>query len=185
MEGIKLYRSKGLFQKGEAPLSIDELVQSWALSLATLEKGEESDFSPFYLYLTLDEASIHHQIVEGGRERTYPVLPCLISQPGRLSYSSLDQTFRVSAFGPETIPWGFKWSFPQIYLDPITRDILKGAQSPNGVLLEKLRRWIRDETFPVAFLADEKKIQTPFRLGKHLENLKHPILNSRGIHVIA
>ena len=185
---VFLFLSKGLFPIGKNRIEIEGFCELYELYLKALEGGEEIDLTPFYLYITRMESAVHRQRVDGERERIFPILPCMISQPGRLSYSSHDETFRISSFGPDTIPWGLKLSFPQLYLDPETREIMRGDRappSPNAPLLDLLRRWIRETTLPVAFKVGDLKIQTPYRLGKELGNtLKHPFLEERGIHVV-
>ncbi len=180
-----MYRSKGLFNQGEARQSVQQLLTVWKEYLQALEEGREPQLDPFYFYVSTVEKAVYRRLVPDGREQVYTVLPCIVAQAGKIVYSPVDVSFRSSAFTEDPILWGIKLSFPQIYLDPVTRELLRADRppSPNALLLKELRQWIRDETFPVAFETDGKRHQTEFRLGNEMKNIKHLPLEKRGIIV--
>ncbi len=182
---VVLYRSKGLFKPGVARMTIEELLKVYRGYLEGLQKGEQIDLDPFYLYISKEDMALYHRLLEDGREQIYPVLPCLVAQPGKIVYSPLDASFRNTAFTEDPILWGIKLSYPQIYLDPLSRELSRADRppSPNAPLLKELRQWIRDETFPVAFEAEGKRQQTEFRLGNEIKDIKHTAMEKRGLFV--
>jgi|GEM_PF-3442401 len=184
---VTLYRSKGLFKKGEAEIGVADFLKEYQKYLTALITGDEGyNLDPFYLYITQEPTALFRKVLPDGREHAYTVLPTLIMQPGKIVYSPVDVSFRKSAFTEDPIRWGVKITFPQVYLDPQTRVLLRADRSPpspNAPMLKILRQWVRDETFPVAFEVDGKRQQTEFRLGNELKDFKHVAMEKRGLFV--
>jgi len=114
--------------------------------------------------------------------------PVLQLQTHRMHYSKLDGKFRPMIFGTESIMWGIQFSYPQIFQDNTTKEILSvlnNPEFPNGKLYQALQKWIRKNTIPTPFIADEKLINSPIRIGKDCLPWinQHPQLLQRGLKV--
>jgi hypothetical protein len=110
----------------------------------------------FYLYSPKD--NLHTIKIEK---------PVLQLQVGTFRYSSITQTIQLNSLGSDTIFWGFKLSYPQIFQDPKSNQIVKvNANFDNFSYFALVRKWIRENTYPVRFKINQKKIVTPLRIGK-------------------
>ena len=61
--------------------------------------------------------------------------------------------------GDGSIPWGYEFSFPQLFQDE-EGNIIKTAKTQNGEAFKKLGRWLRNESHPMQFEFDGKTIKT-------------------------
>ena len=133
---------------------------------------------------TAHDEALELQEVAGERYLVRVAQPVIQVQSHFFTYSTLDKVFHSMSMGMGSIFWGIQISYPQIYQDPITQELLEGADSPNAELFQKVRQWSRDVTRATPFIAEGQKIHVPMRLGKKcfswIEN--HPQL-SEGLHV--
>jgi hypothetical protein len=90
--------------------------------------------------------------------------PVVQAQIHFFSYSEADEVFRSMSMGPSSIFWGIQFSFPQIYQDPKTMELLKLA---DGGVFRKIRFWMREHTLPTPFVVGKKRTISPIRLGKN------------------
>ena len=103
-------------------------------------------------------------------------------------FSPLDGKFHPMVLSNESISWGIQFSYPQLYQDPESRQIIKvsdGSVFPNTPLFSKLMKWMRSHTLPTPFLIEESRVNAPIRIGKSaltwIEN--HPQLKEKGIGI--
>lgn len=71
--------------------------------------------------------------------------------------------------GERSISWGLEFSYPQLYQDPHTGEIVpivEGERFPNTAPFRQLQRWMRRETRPTPFLVDGHRINAVARLGR-------------------
>lgn len=118
-----------------------------------------------------------------------PRKPIVQLQAHHFFYSSLDGKFHHMVLSTESVSWGLQLSYPQLYQDPITRQIGKVADSldfPNTALFSKLLKWMRNSTLPTPFIVKGTRINSPIRIGKQsLSWIKsHPQLKQKNIEVL-
>ncbi len=117
-----------------------------------------------------------------------PRLPVVQLQLHRLGFSHVDHKFRSMVFGRDSISWGIQFSYPQLYQDAATKQIMnvdKTATFPNTEMFRTLQRWIRHHTLPTPFLVEDKRVNVPVRLGKEAFQWinRHPQLAHHGLAV--
>ena len=111
-----------------------------------------------------------------------PVIQC---QAHSFTYSEADGVFRPMSMGLKAIFWGIQISYPQIYQDPKTMELLKVGESVNSHLFSTIRQWVRDATRPTPFVVSGLKTNVPIRIGKQCFAWidAHPQLKEQGIIV--
>ena len=97
-------------------------------------------------------------------------------------------SFHSGVISKESITWGIQFSYPQLFLDPKTKQIGKVEKNdtfPNTELFSRLAKWVRDNTVATPFVYEEKKMNQPMRLGKEcfVWINHHPGLKKRGLYV--
>jgi hypothetical protein len=102
----------------------------------------------------------------------------------QMNYLPEDNTFRSNLYGPDTLFWGLQFSFPQLFQDPVTKEVFKVNDPtlfPNLELFKYLQKWIRENTIPTPF----EQVNAPQRIGKiALTWIKnHPHLLKKGLRV--
>lgn len=124
------------------------------------------------------------QELANGRYIIKMAKPIIQIQAHFFTYSSIDKVFRPMTMGHNSIFWGLQFSFPQIYQDPKTMELLKSDQTENAKLFQIIKQWVKDETRPTPFLVEGKKVNVPIRLGKSCFSWihKHPQLKEIGIY---
>jgi hypothetical protein len=135
-----------------------------------------TDTEPFYLLSGApDKYLLRH------------TLPIIQLQYHQFSYSPLDGQVRSMVYGQETISWGIQFSYPQMYIEPIDKNIRQtnANETINAQLFRHLQRWLRQNTVPTPLIADERHFNAPIRLGKECISWiqRHPQLNQYGLAV--
>ena len=92
--------------------------------------------------------------------------PVVQVQAHFFTYSSIDGVFRSQSFGQNSIFWGLEFSYPQIYQDSHTQELLDSKETENRCLFETIKTWVRNETVPTPFVIEGKRVNVPIRLGK-------------------
>ena len=158
-----------LLQQGQVP-PVDEFRRFFSSAMTTSLEG-------FYALST-----------GNGKFLIKPNKPVLQLQAHHFFYSDLDGKFHPMVLSPESISWGIQFSYPQLYQDPKTRQVIKVANTPefpNTALFSKLMKWMRSSTLPTPFEVKGVRINSPIRVGKKsLAWIKnHPQLKQKGIQV--
>jgi|SRR5579872_1384283 len=117
--------------------------------------------------MTADLEALWLQPVADGRFIVKISKPVIQIQAHFFTYSSIDGVFRPMTMGPESIFWGLQFSFPQIYQNPKTMELLEVEESANTELFQKVKRWVRDSTRATPFVVDGKKVNATIRIGKN------------------
>jgi hypothetical protein len=123
-----------------------------------------------------------------GRFLVKPRLPVVQMQAHHFFYSALDGKFHPMALSVESISWGLQFSYPQLYQDPKTKQVVKVSEEAlfvNTPLFTSLMRWMRSHTMPTPFSVQGRRTNAPIRVGKKaLEWVSaHPQLRAKGIEV--
>jgi len=131
--------------------------------------------------------SLWKQEIPGGRYIVKMRKPVIQVQAHFFTYSSLDEVFRPMTMGSNNIFWGLQFSFPQVYQEPKTMELLEIDESPESDLFQKVKLWARDETRATPFVVNEKRTNVPIRLGKNCFSwiYNHPQLQKQNIGVYA
>lgn len=137
--------------------------------------------------LTADKNDLFFKELEGGRTIGTIISPVLVMQLNNLSYSQEDETFRAMVHGLNTITWGVQISFPQLYQDRQSGQVLESFKEglSNAQKFKKIRRFVQDETVPASFVVEGKSVQATVRIGKKAQAWvnEHPQLRQRNIQV--
>lgn len=123
-----------------------------------------------------------------GRYLMKPCLPVIQIQAHHFFYSTLDEKFHPMALSVDSISWGLQFSYPQLYQDPHTKQVIQVQDEDlfvNTPLFMNLMRWMRSHSMPTPFLVAGHRTNAPIRIGKKaLEWIScHPQLQAKGIAV--
>ncbi|MFN0065813.1 MAG: hypothetical protein ACKVOH_06220 [Chlamydiales bacterium] len=141
----------------------EQFLEKYAFYVAALKRGERATFSDSFVFTTTFEAI---QVIEAkGQYIMKPKLPIIQLQESRVRYSHGE--FHTQVFGPDSIAWGIRFSYPQLFQDETTGAISKVDQIfPNTELFRRLQKWVRAYTQATPFSIEGEKINVPVRLGK-------------------
>lgn len=136
---------------------------------------------------TVEGDALWKQEVPGNKYIVKLAKPVVQVQAHFFTYSPIDEVFRPMTMGAGNIFWGLQFSFPQIYQDPRTMELLEVEECPNAELFQTIKQWVRNETRATPFIVEGKKTNVPIRLGKGCFSWihKHPQLIEQriGVHV--
>jgi hypothetical protein len=170
---LLFFSTLGVQKIGENQITEPALLKAFQDYEEMIKSGSSLQEGPFRFYftscITKEKAAIIKTPIGSDRESVSPQKPCLQMQPHRFSYSKLDKKFRSMVLGKNSVSWGVRISYPQLYQIPNTRaveDALDEALFPNAALFSSLRRWIRHNTIATPMLVDGKRVNIPIRIGK-------------------
>ena len=169
---VYLFSTMGVQPVGKNTLFREQFLEAWQQYIASL-RSEKIDEHYFRFFMTLALTKTVDAVVfidaGDGREMIRPVLPVVQTQMHRFSYSTEDKKFRSMVFGPNTISWGIQFSYPQLFQDPVQRNIEQALNERfvNSTLFRALQEWVRRHTVPTPFFVEGKKVNVPIRLGKN------------------
>jgi hypothetical protein len=168
-----LFSTLGVQKKGQNQIAIHDFLQAWKEYIEALQKSspiQETAFRFFFTgCITKSEEAVSFIPIGEDRESIMPHTPCLQMQPHRFSYSKLDGKFRSMVLGKNSLSWGIRISYPQLYQIPNTRtveDALDESRFPNAALFSSVRSWIRHNTLPTPIIIHDKRVNIPIRIGK-------------------
>ena len=165
----------------EGEISQADFLQIYADYIGGLRAGEVRTSPWFSSCFTTTMEAIEVCELPNGRAVRRAAAPVIQLQPHTFSRSNDDGKFRSMVRGEGAIPWGIQFSYPQLFEDPTTREIVKvDATFPNSTIFRTLQRWVRHHTRPTPFEVDGKRINVPIRLGKSCFEWidQHPQLGS-------
>lgn len=136
---------------------------------------------------TVGTDALWKQEVPGKKYIIRVAKPVVQVQAHFFTYSPIDGVFRPMTMGSRNIFWGLQFSFPQIYQDPKTMELLEMDECVNLDLFQTIKQWVRDETRATPFVVEGKKTNVPIRLGKGCFSWihQHPQLIEQKIGVYA
>jgi len=182
---FEIYLTGTVTKSGEGGVSREEFLEVYQNYIASLMKGEvpeDSIYRPYFNAIFTVSSDLLYAIpVSQGRQLIRTSKPVVQLQSHSMDYSLLDEKFRPMVFGVDSISWGIQFSYPQLFLDPKTKEILQISENemfPNTKLFRQLQKWLRKETIPTSFQVENEKINVPMRLGKKCLGWinKHPQL---------
>lgn len=187
-----IFLVSGAQPRGSSAYPRQKFIEEYGAYIETLKSGQlPSDALVRTLFAALWTLSPDHvYAVHVGEDKQLIRIckPVIQLQPHSMDYSPYDQKFRSMMFGQESISWGIQFSYPQMFQDPATHEVVKPndvAKFPNTGLFQTLQRWMRNNSSATPFLMDGKKINVPMRLGKNcfawINN--HPQLVNKGLKV--
>ena len=186
---IQFYEVQKVTQEGEGIFSSAEFLDRYTPYVEDLKSGRlplysryRSLFSPV---LSITSDVLYSLGVGGGRRLLKVEKPSVQMQVNQIAFSPTEGEFRTQVYGQDTITWGIQLSFPHLFQDPITQEIIEAKHFINTPLFRAIQKWIRANTRPTPFLVGKKRINAPIRLGKQcfswIEN--HPQLKEKGIGI--
>lgn len=190
---FQIFMTSCVTKREEGRLSHDEFLASYRSYIAILQKGELPDDISFrHIFssvFTVTPDALYAVLVEENDQLIRVAQPVVQLQPHRMGYSTADGKFRSKTFGSDTITWGIQFSYPQLYKDNETQEILEvgiDQHFPNTQLFRDVQRWVRYNTIPTPFQIDDKRINIPMRIGKQCLGWinRHPQLIKQGMQVL-
>lgn len=181
-----------IYSLGEETISKENFLKCYAAYIEGIKAGKLIDESLYRTcFSSVFTKSLDH-LYRAEIAKDHHLLriskPVLQLQTHRMHYSKLDGKFRPMIFGSDSIMWGIQFSYPQIFQDNRTKEILNvlnHPEFPNSGLYHTLQKWVRKNTIPTPFMDGEKVINSPIRIGKSCLTWinHHPQLKSRGLQV--
>jgi hypothetical protein len=183
---LKIFKIGQVVQKGNACLPIEAFMQDYNAYLQGLLKGQDLYSKPFAQVWTLDEKTLEFQAVGEDKERVVQVHPSVVVQPHHFKWDFLLNEPHSMTFGPDRISWGLQFSYPHLFEDPHTHDIVTVQdQFVNTSLFRVVQLFIRHHTRPTPLIVNDKKMNLSIRIGhecfKWIAN--HATLREKGLYV--
>ncbi len=151
----------------EGEIARDEFLQIYSDYVEGLKRGEVGMSPWFASCFTTSWEAIEVRELSDGRAVRRASAPVIQLQPHTFAHSKDDGKFRSMVRGEEAVSWGIQFSYPQLFEDPVTREIVKvDTAFPNSAVFRTLQRWVRHHTRPTPFEVDGKRVNVPIRLGK-------------------
>lgn len=173
-------------------ISQEDFLEKYQQYIEELKRGCLPDESSLRAYFSsgfsLDSSILYALKISPEKFLIKPTKPIIQLQSHHFFVSNVDKKFHSMVHSSDSIPWGIQFSYPQLYQDPQTEDIVKVANSqnfPNTALFARLAKWVRNNTVATPFIFDEKQTNASMRLGKNCFSWinAHPGLRLRGIQV--
>ena len=185
LTGMVLPRESGSVSKHEFLERYEDYISALKRGELPSEKNYRAWFSSVF---TMTQESLYEVIIEQNRHIIKVDHPVIQLQSHLMDYSRIDGKFRSMVFGSDSILWGIQFSYPQLYRNPVSQQVEKVDDSPsfpNTKLFRSLQNWIRENTIPTPFIADDKLTNVPVRLGKKclVWINQHPQLRAKSLKV--
>lgn len=158
----------------------------------TVKKGQLPLEAPLRKYFssifTVTKELLYAMKLPNEKVLIKPVRPVIQLQLHHFFASRVDGKFYPMVLSDESITWGIQFSYPQLFQDPKSLEIMKVSSTPefpNTALFLKLVKWMRGNTVPTPLIFQNKRTNVPIRLGKRCFDWieKHPGLSLREIKV--
>lgn len=170
---------------GEGEVPQGAFLESYRLYVMALQSGQlpgNGEYFSSVFSLSPDLLSILK--VGDNRQLRRLIKPSVQLQPHSMGYSQEDGKFYSMVYGPDSIAWGVQFSYPQLFLDPATKEVLKVTESPefpNTVFFRHMQRWVRHHTIPTPLQTPGGPVNLPVRLGKQCLSWinRHPQFKNR------
>jgi hypothetical protein len=190
---FSIYLAGALTPLGEGIVTKPQFLSVYKKYVDGLKIGqlphEEEYRSLFSSVFSVNSECLYAIPFDNGKQLIRLLKPAVQLQAHSMDYTVSDGKFRPMVFGVDSILWGIQFSYPQLYLDPTTKEVLQVRENvffPNSALFHALQKWMRHNTIPTPFLVEDKKINVPMRLGKQclrwIQN--HPQLAIKNLRVL-
>lgn len=190
---FEIYQVSGVSKRGEGQIAKETFLNVYRSYVEALKEGQllpESAYRAlFSSVFTTTNDTLFSVPIEPDQQLIKIAKPVIQLQSHRISYSTVDGKFRTMVWGPDSVTWGIQFSYPQIYQDAETKQVIQVTETPafpNTALFRRLQRWGRYHTVATPFLVEGKKINVPVRLGKNCFSWinKHPQLIEKNLVVV-
>jgi hypothetical protein len=160
--------------------------------ISALKSGEFPDESLvrtlFSCCFTANANPLYAMKISDEKFLVKPIRPVIQLQMHRFFISLIDGKFHSMSHSIDSISWGIQFSYPQLYQDPYTEEIVKVNQTeyfPNTALFSLLVKWIRNHTVATPFIYEGKQTNVSMRIGKNCFSWinQHPGLVAKNIKV--
>ncbi len=189
---FKIYVTGTITPRGEGSIGHAKFLEAYKSYVEDLKNRRIPD-EGVYRHLFSSVFTISPEFVNvmpiGEERQLIKVLrPVIQLQAHHLDYSIHDGKFRPMVFGIDSVTWGLQFSYPQLFKDSISNEVLTVTENenfPNTRLFHDLQRWIRRQTIPTPFIVENKKINVPMRLGKQCLSWinEHPQLKAKRLTI--
>ena len=185
----RFYQVQGVVKKNEAIVINEAFLKVYREYIALLKEGKsphEQFKAPFSMALSASMNPFYSIPLQDEKCIVKAISPIIQLQENRLGFSEMEKTFRAMVFGKDTISWGLYFTYPQLYQDPKTHDVVEVDESfENSSLFQHILKWIRQFTIATPFVVDGKRVNLPIRLGKKCLPWinQHEGLKAIGVHV--
>lgn len=192
LEPFEIYLTGCVTPLGSGSLAKQEFFSIYASYIEELKQGKipgNSQYRHYFSSVFTRTPEVLYAIpLETNQQLIRVEKPVVQLQHHCLDYSKEDGKFRPMIFGTDCIHWGIQFSYPQIFQEARTHQILQVDDSPifpNTSLFKHLQQWIRKNTIPTPFLVGDQQINVPMRLGKQCLCWinQHQQLINRGLRV--
>lgn len=189
---FEIYLTSCVIKRDQGLISHQEFLQTYSKYIAELKNGQMPDDSTFrHLFsavFTVTPNALYSVLVDNDQHLIRVSQPTVQLQPHKMGYSKADEKFRSKTFGSDSISWGIQFSYPQLYKDHITQEIMEvgiDPHFPNTQLFRDIQRWVRYNTIPTPIVVDSKKTNLPIRIGKNCLSWinHHPQLIQQGMRI--
>ncbi|PIS01090.1 MAG: hypothetical protein COT84_04225 [Chlamydiae bacterium CG10_big_fil_rev_8_21_14_0_10_35_9] len=167
-ERFSIYSIGKVHSKNIQEISRKDFLSSFTKSIENLKKNTVSTKDLMLPAVITEDKDCLYQY--SPKENYYilkverPVIQC---QLHKFRFSHLDGSIRSMVFSNDSVFWGIQFSFPTLFQDPFTNQIVKVDETfSNAHFVPLLRKWMRQHTFPVHFLYEDKILNSGMRLGK-------------------
>lgn len=193
LPNFEIYLTSCVTKRDQGLISHQEFINIYGQYIAALKHGQMPDDAQFrYLFssvFTVTSDALYSVLVDSDQHLIRVSQPTVQLQPHKMGYSKADGKFRSKTFGSDSITWGIQFSYPQLYKDHITQEIMEvgiDPNFPNTQLFRDIQRWVRYNTIPTPILVDDKRTNIPMRLGKNCLSWinRHPQLIQQGMKVL-
>ena len=175
----------------EAIILPDVFLEKYNEYIDLLKQGHvpnPDQFRRFFSSALSSNLDTFYAIDAAGKFLIKPKKPIVQLQAHHFFYSDLDGKFHPMVVSADSISWGLQISYPQLFQDPITRQVNKVTDSPdfpNTGMFAKLLKWMRSSTLPTPFEVKGVRVNSPIRIGKQsLAWIKnHPQLKQKEIQI--
>ena len=193
LEGaLHFYASSGL-AVGKTEVSLEEVLMSYADYIQGVRSGNEIDPSilrkNLTLLMTVGNNDVYSQELSQGRVIARAISPVIMIQAHTLAFSAEDRCCRSMVLGPDALYWGLQFSYPQLYQDPSTQEVLSVDRSekyPNTALYFSIQKWLRHNSQALNVKMQDTAFRSPIRLGLSCESWinQMEVLQEKGVELL-
>lgn len=181
-ESFTIYPLSGMFSLEEFPMSKEDYLSIYGKLIEAIRSGKlpsEAKNIQAVAWVENEEA-IWLQELPGKKFLAKPSAPFVQVQLHSMGYSPVDGEFRPMILSQDAIFWGLQFSYPLVYQQPKSQELL---ESEDSALFQAIRKWIRDYTIPTPMKVGDRKVNLPIRIGKNCLSWinSHPQLGKKGL----
>ncbi|ADI39089.1 putative uncharacterized protein [Waddlia chondrophila 2032/99] len=144
-----------------------EIYENYCTQLQKKELPDPAEYRACFSTFWTRSCDAYVQVPVGEMTLCRAVKPVVQLQYHLLGFSPFDKKFRPMVLGKGSMPWGIQFSYPTLFQDRETQQVLKvGTEFPNTFLFQAFRKWVRRYTVPTPFVVDGETINAPVRIGR-------------------